>query len=464
MESAAEIAAAVCAGRVRAREVAQRALDRIARTDASINAFTRVTRERALAEADAVDAALAAGRPVGPLAGVPYAVKNHFDVAGEVTLAGARVTRDDPPAAADAALVERMRAAGAVLVGALNMDEFAYGFTTENSHAGATRNPHDLSRVAGGSSGGSAAAVAARMVPLSLGTDTNGSIRVPSSLCGVFGIKPTYGRLSRRGSYPFVTSLDHVGPFATTVADLAACYDALQGPDPRDPACAQRPLEPTLGALERGAGGLRVAVLGGWFEANAGPLAREAVQAAARALSATRRVELSLAEPGRAAAFVITGSEGGALHLPRLRTRYADYEPLSRDRFVAGALTPAAWYVKAQRVREAYRREAARLFADFDVLIAAATPVEAQPVGTEWIDVGGRRMPARASMGVLTQPISCIGLPVVAAPIPLPGRLPIAVQLIAAPWHEHLALRAAAELERQAVAASPRPEPAKVVQ
>jgi amidase/aspartyl-tRNA(Asn)/glutamyl-tRNA(Gln) amidotransferase subunit A len=344
-----------------------------------------------------------------------------------------------------------------VLVGALNMDEYAYGFTTENSHDGPARNPHDTTRVAGGSSGGSAAAVAAGLVPLALGTDTNGSIRVPASLCGVFGLKPTFGRLSRRGAFPFVASLDHVGPFARCVADLAACYDALQGADPLDPGCAPRTAEPVAAELARGADGLRIGVLGGYFDAMSGPLAREAVARVADCLGARRGVELPLAQEGRAAAFVVTASEGGALHLPLLRSRYDDFEPLSRDRFIAGSLIPAAWYLKAQRVRATYRDAAARVFRDFDVLVAAATPVEAQPIGTEWIELNGARLPARASMGVLTQPISCIGLPVVAAPVPLPGRLPIAVQLIAAPWREVDAFRVAAVLERAGVSFSPRP-------
>ena len=170
-------------------------------------------------------------------------------MAGVTTLAGSIIERDKPPASRDATLVERLGAAGAVLVGALNMDEYAYGFTTENSHYGPTRNPHDPTRVAGGSSGGSAAAVAAGLVPLSLGSDTNGSIRVPAALCGVYGLKPTFGRLSRQGVYPFVHSLDHTGPFARTVRDLAAAYDVLQGPDPLDPAA---PIVPGAGDARAG--------------------------------------------------------------------------------------------------------------------------------------------------------------------------------------------------------------------
>ena len=183
------------------------------------------------ARARAVDAAIAAGRKAGPLAGVPFAVKNLFDMKGLATRAGSKINRDLAPSPRDATLIERMEAAGAVLVGALNMGEYAYDFTGENIHDGPSRNPHDLTRMTGGSSGGSGGAVGGGLVPLALGSDTNGSIRVPSSFCGIFGLKPTYGRLSRARSFPFVASFDHLGPFARNVEDLALAYDAMQGPD-----------------------------------------------------------------------------------------------------------------------------------------------------------------------------------------------------------------------------------------
>ncbi|MFO1415631.1 MAG: AtzE family amidohydrolase [Burkholderiales bacterium] len=455
--NAAAIVAGIRNGATTAVAVAERSLDAIARLDPQLASFTAVTAERALAEARAIDARRAAGQALPPLAGVPYAVKNLFDVAGLPTLAGARVHAQRPPAAEDATLVARMREAGAVLVGALNMDEFAYGFTTENAHHGTTRNPHDVACIAGGSSGGSGAAVAARLVPLSLGSDTNGSIRVPSSLCGIWGLKPTYGRLSRHGSFPFVDSLDHLGPFAATLPDLAACYDVLQGADPADPACAQRALEPVRHVLAQGAGGLRIARLGGYFEQHATPAAIAALDRACTALGVTTATEMPAAALGRAAAFVITASEGGERHLPHLRTRRAEMEPLSRDRFTAGALTPAAWYAKAQRVRRWFRDGVLELFARHDVLLAPATPCAATPAGTEWLDVNGERLPLRASMGLLTQPISCIGLPVVVAPMPRHGALPIGVQVIAAPWREDLCFRVAASLAACGAAYAPLP-------
>jgi len=457
-ESALQIAASVSQGAVTATSVAEAALDAVLRIDPAINAFTAVLRERALAEAQEVDRRIAS-RETLPLAGVPYAVKNLFDVAGVATLAGAKVHLQRPKARSDAALVTRMHEAGAVLLGTLNMDEFAYGFTTENTHFGTTRNPHDTGRIAGGSSGGSAAAVAARMVPLALASDTNGSIRVPSSLCGIYGLKPTYGRLSRRGSFPFVDSLDHLGPMATTLADLAACYDVLQGPDADDPACAERETEPVRGACDAGIAGLRIARLGGYFDEHLTAPARAAVERACLALGVTRVTELPAANLGRAAAFVITASEGGARHLAHLRDRRDDLEPHSCDRFVAGAIAPAAWYAKAQRVRRWYRDAVREIWAGVDVLIAAATPCEATRIGEEWLDLNGVRMPLRASLGLLTQPISCIGLPVVTVPMPRAGRLPVGVQVIAAPWREDLCFRVAGALVASGASSCPAPAP-----
>jgi amidase/aspartyl-tRNA(Asn)/glutamyl-tRNA(Gln) amidotransferase subunit A len=386
-------------------------------------------------------------------------VKNLFDVANLPTLAGSKIERSAAPARQDATLVRRLEAAGAVLVGTLNMDEYAYGFTTENSHEGATCNPHDLGCIAGGSSGGSAAAVAAGQVPVALGSDTNGSIRVPASLCGVFGLKPTFGRLPRTGTYPFVASLDHLGPFARSVQDLALTYDALQGPDPQDPACAQRAVEPATPLLGRGCDGLRIGVLGGWFRTQAGTAALAAVARVAEALEVQREVVWPETDRARAAAFLITNAEGATLHLHDLKTRAADFEPLSRDRFLAGALLPAAWVVQAQRVRRWYAQQAAASFRDVDMLLAPATPCVATPIGTEWLDVAGQRLPARPSLGLLTQPISCIGLPVATVPVwgcdPAAPHLPIGVQVIAAPWREDLCLRVARALEAAGVVSAP---------
>lgn len=453
--TATEIAAAVRAGEARAADLAEAAIARVRATDPGLGAFTDVTADRTRAAAARVDAAVAAGRDPGPLAGVPFAAKNLFDIAGLVTRAGSRIERDKPPAARDATLVARLEAAGALCLGALNMGEYAYDFTGENAHDGPSRNPHDPGRMSGGSSGGSGTAVAAGMVALALGSDTNGSIRVPAAFCGLFGLKPTFGGLSRAGSFPFVASLDHVGPLARSVADLAAAFDAMAGPDPADPACRSEPPAPLSPELDKGVDGLRIATLGGWFAECAEPGALAAVAQVGAALNAGR-AEFPLAEAARAAAYLVTMAEGAALHLPRLRARAADFDPEVRDRLVAGAMLPAAWVVQAQKLRRTARDAALTLFAEHDILLAPATPCAAPRSGQKTFTLGGEEVLLRPNIGLFTQPISCIGLPVVAVPVwPEAGGLPFGVQIIAAPHREDLALRVAHHLERTGLARSP---------
>jgi AtzE family amidohydrolase len=454
--SAADIAQAVQGRRMSALDAIEAALKRIARHDPVLNAFTDVTADRARAKANAIDAAIAAGKSVGPLAGVPFAVKNLFDVQGLSTRAGSKINRDLPRARRDATLIERLEAAGAVLVGALNMGEYAYDFTGENVHDGPSRNPHDPTRMSGGSSGGSGSAVGGGLVPIALGSDTNGSIRVPSSFCGIFGLKPTYGRLSRARSFPFVFSFDHLGPLARSVRDLALSYDAMQGPDPDDGACTRRPVELVLPSLAEDIGGLRIAIAGGYFEKNVFPEAVEAVARVAKALGATNTVELPEAGRARAAAYVITTTEGASLHLDRLRKRPNDFDPAVRDRLIAGAMIPAPFVDKAQKFRRWYREKVLELFETVDVILAPATPCVAPKLGQVNFTLDGVELPVRANIGIHTQPISFIGLPVVAVPVPLEP-MPIGVQIIAAPWREDIALRVAHALERMGVAAAPLP-------
>jgi 1-carboxybiuret hydrolase len=453
--TAAEIVAAVGAGRASALGVVEATLTRIRSCDPLLNSFTSVTEQRALSRAQMLDDARALGEPSPPLAGVPFAVKNLFDVAGLTTIAGSKINRDAPAASRDATLIERLEAAGAILVGALNMGEYAYDFTGENAHDGPSRNPHDLHRMSGGSSGGSAAAVAGGLVPLALASDTNGSIRVPASLCGLFGLKPTYGRLSCAGTFPFVTSLDHTGPLARSARDLALAYDAMQGYDPGDPVCADRPSEPVAGLLDRGADGLRIAVAAGYFKCRAAEPVY-AIDRVAATLGANRDIEIPQAERARSAAFVITASEAASLHLHRLRMRAEDFDPAVRDRLIAGAMVPASLVVKAQKFRRWYRNEVLKLFSEVDAILAPATPCTAPLIGQQTFMFGDAEMPVRPNLGLYTQPISFIGLPVVAVPVPM-APLPIAVQIIAAPWREDVALRIAHALETDGVAAAMRP-------
>ena len=445
------IAAQVREGQLSARDVASAFLARIAAMNPTINAFTDILAERALAQAEAIDAARRAGHALGPLAGVPFAAKNLFDIAGLPTRAGSKINRELPPAPRDAVLIERLTAAGAVLLGGLNMGEYAYDFTGENAHDGPCRNPHDLARMAGGSSSGSGAATAAGLAPISLGSDTNGSIRVPSSLCGIFGLKPTYGRLPRTRSFPFCDALDHLGPFARDVTDLATAYELMQGGDPGDVVCAQRPVEPVLPTLRQGVGGLRIAVAGGYFAPDGMPEAQAALAAVARALDASREVVLDGAGIARAAAFLITNGESSAFHLDRLRRRADEFDPETRDRFLAGAMQPTAWYLSAQRARRWFHDETMKLFGEVDLILAPATPCVAPMIGQKTMELRGETVAVRPNLGLFTQPISCIGLPVATVPV-FDGPLPIGVQIIAAPWREDLCLRAAHVVAQAGVA------------
>ena len=444
----AAMAAAVRGGAVSAVTLAERAIAAIRLRDGAINAVTRLLDERALADAARVDALVAAGRDPGPLAGVPFGVKDLFDVAGLPTTAGSHLLEEAPPARRDALAVRRLTGAGAVLVATLNMDEFAYGFATVNARHGTTRNPHDTARLCGGSSGGSAAAVAAEMLPLTLGSDTNGSIRVPASLCGLFGLKPTHGALPMEGVYPFVDSFDDIGPLAASLEDLRLAWEVLRGPD------GGGEVRPDTGAP------LKAARLGGWFAANVDPDVAAALDTIGGAVGGLPEVALPQVEAARSAAFLMTAAEGGARHLPELRRRALAFDPATRDRLIAGAMVPASAYFEARRFRAWFRAAAQHLLAHHDVLIAPATPTVAPRIDDPLISVDGRRVPARANLGLFTQPISFVGLPVLAVPIRRPGRLPLGLQLIGAPGREASLFAFAEKLSEAGLIGSSIPEPA----
>ncbi|HEY0597425.1 AtzE family amidohydrolase [Sphingopyxis sp.] len=432
-QSAETIAAAVRSRQYSARALVFECLTRAERCDVPINSITRLLKVRALAEADAVDAKVAAGIDPGPLAGVPYGVKDLFDVAGFPTTAGAGFRRNAERATHDAMAVERLRDAGAILVATLNMDEFAYGFATVNAAWGTTRNPHDPERLAGGSSGGSAAAVAAGILPFTLGSDTNGSVRIPASLCGIWGLKPTHGTLPMGGVFPFVETLDDIGPFARSARDLSLIRGALK--------CE---FSESASPYK-----LRIGRLCGWFAQNVTPPVQEAIDVLAAAIGGVEEVELSGASRARSAAFIMTAMEGGARHLPELRRRPLEFDPATRDRLIAGAAFPAEAGDKAAAVREEFRTEVARLFDRFDILIAPTVPGIAPRFDDPVVEVDGINMPARSSLGLFTQPISFAGLPVVAAPVGAHDGMPFGVQLIGAPGSDALLLAFAADLERR---------------
>lgn len=426
---------AVKTGRLSAVNLAQAALDRIAERNPAINAVTRSMRVRALQEAAALDARIAAGEDPGPLTGVPYGVNDLFDVENLSTTAGAARLRKAPAARADAEAIRRLKAAGAILVATLNMDEFAYGFVTDNARWGITRNPSDPGRFAGGSSGGSAAAVAAGLVPFALGSDTNGSIRIPASLCGIYGTKPTHGSLPMEGVYPFVHTLDDIGAFARSASDLALVDAVLRGGCGDDLRSLSRP-----------------ALLGGWFSNNLAPEMSVALRRLSAALGEIPVVELPDVDKARSAAFLITAYEGGALHREALAADPLSYDPATRDRLIAGAALPEAVYREALAYRHVFGEAAAAALADHDVLIAPAAYGPAPRIDDPFIPIDGKPQPARANLGLYTQPISFLGLPVVSAPLAGKG-LPLGIQLISAKGRDAALIDFAEGLEARGLTA-----------
>jgi aspartyl-tRNA(Asn)/glutamyl-tRNA(Gln) amidotransferase subunit A len=436
MRTAIEIAAAVRAGAVAATALATRA---IAALEADTHvAVTRVLATRALAEAAAVDATIARGEDPGPLAGVPYGVKDLFDIKSLPTTAGSAVRADAASATADAEAIRRLKAAGAVLTCTLNMDEFAYGFATINAGYGTTRNPHDPQRLAGGSSGGSAAVVAAGIVPFALGSDTNGSIRVPASLCGLYGLKPAHASLPLAGTFPFAESFDDIGPFTASLQDMALVWEVLLGQ-----------------GLPQAPGVIRIARVGGRFRQNADPAQLAAIDAIA---PQARLIELPDVARARSAAFLITAYEGGHLHRETLVTNALAYDPAVRDRLIAGALLPQELYAKAKAFRANFLAGLNSLIADFDVLLAPATPCTAPLIDDPRIMIDGALSPARADLGIHTQPITFTGLPSLAVPLRRPGQLPLGLQLIGKPGGEGALLALAARLENDGIIGVTAPE------
>ncbi|EIZ81030.1 putative glutamyl-tRNA(Gln) amidotransferase subunit A [Novosphingobium sp. Rr 2-17] len=431
MKTALEIAAAVRSGRISALAVAEDCLAALAAANGTLIAVTRLLADRARADAAAVDALVAAGKDPGPLAGVPFGVKDLFDVAGLPTTAGSTIYTDAAPALADAQAVARLCAAGAVLVATLNMDEFAYGFATINAAYGTTRNPHDPSRLSGGSSGGSAAVVAAGLLPFSLGSDTNGSVRVPASLTGTYGLKPSHADLPLGGVFPFAESFDDIGHFANSAADMTLIWEVLSG---REAKCELQDF--------------RIARLGGRFRENAEADQIAAIDAIAPAAPLIELPEIARA---RSAAFLITAYEGGALHREALAADPMRFDPQVRDRLLAGALLPDELYAEAQAFRAEYRARIEALVADYDVLLAPATPTVAPLVSDPRILIDGALSPARADLGIHTQPISFTGLPSLSVPLYRPGKLPIGLQLIGRPGGEADVFAFAAWLEAQGI-------------
>jgi len=428
-------------------EVVRAHLDRIAALDSKLRAFITVCADSALESARAAEADLMAGRVVGRLHGVPWAPKDLYSTRGVRTTGGSKILADSVPSE-DATVVARLARAGAILLGKLNMHEFAYGPEGLNAHYGDARNPWsaDTHRITGGSSSGSGAAVAAGLAPGSLGSDTGGSIRIPASLCGITGLKPTYGRVSRAGVLPLAWSMDHVGPMTRSARDCALMLSAIAGYDPADPTTSVLPVPDYGAALTGDVKGLRVGLLRAHFTDAAAADVRAAVEASAKQLEQAGAVvdEVNLTQVMHVAtgAAAIVASEALAYHAPWMRSRPQDYQPDVRERLRLGAFVNGARYVRAQQIRALVAREVDEALARRDVLLAPATPLVAPVLGERETALGDGPSDVRAALLRCARPFNFSGHPACAAPCGFsPGGLPIGLQIVGRPFDEATVLR-----------------------
>lgn len=437
----ARLAERLRAGDLSPREAVAASLERIERLEPALNAFVSVRGEEALAEA----AALERRTERGPLHGVPVAVKDVIDVAGARTTAASRILADNV-ATSDATVVARLRRAGAVVVGKLNTHEFAFGATTTSPHFGPARNPWDTDRICGGSSGGSGAAAAAGMVAGTLGTDTAGSIRIPSALCGVTGLRPSTGRVSNRGVVPVSWTFDTVGPIARTAEDCALLLEAVAGADRGDPASVDAPVPAYLPSLASGVSGLRIGVVSHLVE-GCDPGVAACVETAVGELAAlgarVERVDASFLRETEVVTQLVMLPEAATAHLPWLRTRLADYGADVRARLLAGLLLPATATITGQRARRRLYARAGELFARHDLLAAPTMPVTAPRIGEDDVELAGARVPYRLALMPFNSPWACLGLPAASVPCGFVDDLPVALALAGRRLAEGTVLRAA---------------------
>jgi aspartyl-tRNA(Asn)/glutamyl-tRNA(Gln) amidotransferase subunit A len=451
-----EAARALRERRVTSGELTRSALDRIGRLNPALNAFLSLLPERAAARAAQADRELESGSDRGPLHGIPIAIKDLFAMCG-VRLTGGSIIQDEVPTA-DAAVVEKLESAGAVILGTLNLHELAYGVTSENPHFGAVRNPWNRDHSAGGSSGGSGAAVAAGLAFAALGTDTGGSIRIPAAFCGTVGFKPTYGLVSRFGTRPLGFSLDHVGPLARTVRDAAVMLNAIAGYDSRDPAS----LHPSVANYVPEAGcsirGLRIGAPEAFFERLDGE-----VEAAVRGGIARAASLGAAAVPVRLPDLDTVNTVGQVLLLCEAAAVYDEHQK-HRDRFGAdvlalldqGRLLPATDYINAQRLRRKMQIEFRSVWSEVDCLITPTAPIAAPQLGQKTVPLGGGSQAVRAAATRFTRCFNVLGLPAISMPCGLTAaRLPVGLQIVAPPLKDRLVLLVAAALEDAGVSIPP---------
>ena len=445
------LSALLCAGKLSPVELTQATLDRIERKNPELNAYLTVLADAALEQARQAEREIRAGQYRGPLHGVPVSVKDIFFTRGTRTTCGSKIYADYVPDF-DATTVERLRAAGAVLVGKTNLHELAYGITNNNPHYGATRNPWDRARIPGGSSGGSGVAVAASLCAASLGTDTGGSVRIPAAYCGTVGLKPTFGRVSRWGVLPLGWSLDHVGPLARTVWDTAVVLRAIAGPDVRDDQCAVTRALDYLVDLDAGVRGMVVGVPEDFFFSGLDAQVERAVRSAAAKLAELgarlEPVRLPFVQAATDLARLVLLAEASAFHQRDLRARRAEFGPDVRALLEQGEFILAADYVNAQRARRKFMQQMASVLRKVTVLIAPTAPITAPPIGATTVPVNGAAEDVRLASTRLVRALNFLGVPVLSLPCGFDEEgLPISLQIIGKPFDEATVLRVGAAYE-----------------
>ena len=425
-------------------EITRAYLRRIETHDGKINAFLTVLPRQALKGARRAEQEIVKGKYRGPLHGIPYAAKDLFFTKGVRTTAGSKILADFTPRV-DGAVIERLEAAGAVLLGKLNMHEFAYGTTSVNPHYGPVRNPWDPERITGGSSGGSAAALAASFAPLTLGTDTGGSIRIPSSLCGTAGLKPTYGRVSRRGAYPLCWSLDHIGPMTRTAVDCAIALNTIAGHDPEDPASAVVPVPDYTRSLFKDLKGVRIGIPDSYYfdrlEGDVGKAVARAIQDLKKLGARIRPISIPDLEEAAMAAFIGLVAEGAASLEKWRRTRPED---LGRDvlsRLNVGAAVTATQYLKAMRIRRRILENFQKAFEKVEAIVMPQLPVTAPRIGQAAVSFGKVEEPVPAALTRFTRIYNLIGIPALSIPCGFSASgMPIGLQIAARPFDEETVL------------------------
>ncbi|MFN3973955.1 MAG: amidase [Dehalococcoidia bacterium] len=451
--SAREAARLIRRKRLSPVEVTRALLERGQNLNDALNAYIALYPEEALQEARRLEEEARQGAWRGPLHGVPVALKDIFDTAGLPTTVGSRILQGRVPKE-DAPVVQRLKGAGAILLGKLNLHEFAYGITTTNPHYGATRNPWDTSRIPGGSSGGSGAGLAAGLFPISLGTDTGGSIRIPAALCGIVGLKPTYGRVSRRGVFPLAWSMDHVGPMARTVEDVALLLSVIAGHDPADPGSDPSPSAPYLRGLDKGVKGIVLGVLTeGIFtlvDTEVDQAFRDAVHALEGLGARIEEVSWPGVEDVPGAHIAILMAEASAVHERWVRERPQDYGEDVLVRLLAGMALPGTLYLKAQQVRRKALQSLLDVLRRVDALLLPTCPITAPPIGAERVSVGGRSVEVRTALTRFVSPFNLTGVPALSVPCAYSHEgLPIGLQIVGAPLAEPTVLRVGYALEQE---------------